>query len=368
MEQKAVLVHSAEYHRFDLGRDHPLRMYRLKLTVDLMEAMGVFPSDVVEPSPADLDTLTLFHSRDYLDALQRAETQGVTAPEMGIGAPDNPIFEGCFTMPRMSVDGTCKAVSIALDGSRTFHMGGGMHHAHPERASGFCYLNDPVLGIMKAAEQGAKVLYLDIDAHHGDGVQEAFYDNPQVFTLSIHQYSPGFFPGTGGIDEMGEGKGRGYAVNLPLPPHTEDESYWWAYQEVFLPSLEKFAPDLLFVQFGVDGHRDDPLASLYLSTYLYERLAKDLVERWKGPLAVVGGGGYDMVNVARIWTMAWGVLSDATLPELLPDSFLRISTMSGYDGPYLHDIPGWSGEVVSEDVKETVRRLKRAHPMFQGAS
>ena len=364
--EKTVFIHTPRYHQFDFGRDHPLRMYRLKLTTDLMKALGFYPVQVVEPQPASEEVITLFHSKEYLNALEAAERKGRPFPEMGIGTPDCPVFEGCCTLPKLNVDGSRKAVEIALEsGGKAFHMGGGMHHAHANKASGFCYLNDPVLGIMKATKQDAKVLYFDIDAHHGDGVQWAFYDTDQVLTFSIHQYSPGFFPGTGGINEVGEGKGRGYSLNLPLPPHTEDETYWWAYLELFPEVLERFNPDLLFVQFGVDAHRDDPLASLYLSTYLYERVIRDIVERWSGPLVVVGGGGYDMVNVARIWTIVWAVLSGQDLPELLPDSFLRISTMSGYDGPHLHDIPGWSGEEVDEKVKETVRLLRKNHPFFR---
>ncbi len=364
MDWKAVLVHTPLYHQFDFGRDHPLRMYRLKLTTDLMKSLDLYPETVVEPEPAGRELLELFHSAEYVDALEAAEREGKAFPVMGIGTPDCPLFEGCCTLPRLNVDGTCKAVEMAMEGVWTFHMGGGMHHAHPSRASGFCYLNDPVVGIMQAMKRGAKVLYLDIDAHHGDGVQEAFYHTDQVMTFSIHQYSPGFFPGTGGLDEVGEGKGRGYSINLPLPPHTEDETYWWAYSELFPLLLKRFNPDLLFVQFGVDAHRDDPLASLYLSTYLYERVIRDIVDRWQGPLVVVGGGGYDMVNVARIWTMVWAVLNGRELPELLPDSFLRISTMSGYDGPHLHDIPGWSGEAVDSQVEGLVRRLQREHPAF----
>ncbi len=362
---KTVFIHTPHYHQFDFGRDHPLRMYRLKLTVDLMKALGFYPSEVIEPLLAQRELLLSFHSAAYLDALEKAEEEGTPCLEMGIGTPDCPVFKGCYTLPRLNADGTCKAVEMALENSCwAFHMGGGMHHAHSDRASGFCYLNDPVLGIKRAVGRDAKVLYLDIDAHHGDGVQEAFYNTGQVLTFSIHQYSSGFFPGTGSVEEVGEGEGRGFSINLPLPPHTEDETYWWAYRELFPLVLERFNPDLLFVQFGVDAHRDDPLASLYLSTYLYERVIRDIVDRWSGPMVIVGGGGYDMVNVARIWTIVWGVMNDFELPELLPDSFLRISTMSGYDGPHLHDIPGWSGEEVDSKVKEVVNYLVKAHPFF----
>jgi acetoin utilization protein AcuC len=366
MDPKAVLVHTERYHQFDFGRDHPLRMYRLKFTTDLMRWLGWYPSDVVEPEPAGEELIFSFHSPEYVKALATAEKGGRSFPEMGIGTPDCPVFEGCYALPCLNVDGTTKAVELALEGRWAFHMGGGMHHAHADRASGFCYLNDPVIGIKRAMAKGAKVLYLDIDAHHGDGVQEAFYETDQVLTFSIHQYSPGFFPGTGGLDEMGEGRGRGYSLNLPLPPHTEDETYWWAYGELFPLVLERFKPDLLFVQFGVDGHRDDPLASLYLSTYLYEKIIRDITDRWQGPLVLVGGGGYDMVNVARIWTIVWGVLNGFELPELLPEPFLRISTMSGYDGPHLHDIPGWSGETVDENVKRLVAELQASHPLLTG--
>ncbi len=368
MERPPLFIYTPRYSQFDYGRDHPMRLFRLKLTVDLMEHYGLLdpPVEQMEPPLSPEEELLAYHASPYLEALRRAEEEGLANPDMGLGTADNPLFPGVYTLSRLVVGGTLEGTRRALEGRRVFHIGGGMHHARPDRAEGFCYLNDIVIALKEAVNQGARVLYFDIDAHHCDAVQEAFYRDPRVLVVSFHQYGPNFYPGTGALEEVGEGEGRGYNLNLPLDRYTEDETLWWAYEHLLPPLLEAFKPDLLFTQLGVDAHRDDPLTSLFISTHFYERMAQDLASRWQGPWIAVGGGGYDLVNVARIWTLVWGAMVGREVPDTLPESFLRISIMEGYDGPNLRDLPGWSGtpgEVLRE-VKERVTFLRKACPLL----
>ncbi len=368
MENPPLFIYSPRYIQFDYGRDHPLRLFRLKLAVDLMEHYGLLSPPVEKAKPEEIDdeTLLTFHDPSYLETLKKADEEGIPYPSMGLGNSDNPVFPGMYTLSRLVVGGTMVGTLKALEGRRVFHIGGGMHHARPSKAEGFCYLNDIVIALKDALNKGAKVLYLDIDAHHCDAVQEAFYEDPRVLVVSFHQYGPDTYPGTGALEELGEGEGKGYNLNLPLNRYTEDETLWWAYQELVPPLLEAFQPDLLFTQLGVDAHKDDPLTTLFLTTGFYERLAQDLASRWQGPWMAVGGGGYDMVNVARIWTLMWGIMVGKEVPDTLPESFLRISRMEGYDGPTIRDVPGWSGALshVPKTLKPRVEFLKEHCPLL----
>ncbi len=368
MDKPPIFIYTSRYPQFDYGREHPLRLFRLKLTVDLMEHYGLLspPVEREEPPEAEESLLLSFHQAPYLEALKKADETGEPQPSMGLGNMDNPVFPGLYTLSRLVVGGTVEGTRKALEGRRVFHIGGGMHHARPGRAEGFCYLNDIVIALKEAVNRGARVLYLDIDAHHCDAVQEAFYQDPRVLVVSFHQYGTDTYPGTGALEELGEGEGKGYNLNLPLDRYTEDEALWWAYQELVPPLLEAFQPDLLFTQLGVDAHKDDPLTALFLTTGFYEKLAQDLASRWQGPWIAVGGGGYDMVNVARIWTLMWGAMVGKKVPEMLPESFLRISRMEGYDGPTIRDVPGWSGQAghVPPAVKERVGFLQKNCPLL----
>jgi acetoin utilization protein AcuC len=195
------------------------------------------------------------------------------------------------------------------------------------RASGFCYVNDPVIGILKLLSLGKRVAYIDIDAHHGDGVQKAFYQTDQVLTISLHESGNTLFPGTGFEYEIGEGKGDGYAVNVPLPPYTDDGTYLWAFEEVVPPLILAFQPDVVVTQLGVDTFSDDPLTNLSLSIFGYEKVVrkiKELAPRW----VALGGGGYDISNVARAWTLAWAVMNGIELKEELPEPYVKEAAKS----------------------------------------
>ncbi len=345
---KELVICSEKYWNFDFGRFHPMRPFRVKLAYQLMKDMGLLDGVVVEePYEASWDELKSFHREDYLLALK----EEVFRPEFGLGTSDNPVVPGIYSYAALAVGGTLKAVREVLNGGFAFNLGGGMHHAHERRASGFCYLNDVVIGIKALLEKGRRVFYLDIDAHHCDAVQDAFYDTDEVFVFSLHQ--EGIFPGTGRTDEIGEGRGEGFTANINLPKYAEDEDVLYIFENLVIPLIERFSPNVLFLQAGADGHKDDPLTSLYLTTGIYAKIAEMLRALDLSSVVVTGGGGYDIVNVARIWSIIWAGLIGKDLPDMLPDSFLRISIMEGYDGPGIWDIPGWSG--VSGHVKDIVR-------------
>ena len=326
---KTAFIYTDAYLDYDYGPTHPLRVIRLKLTYELIRAYGLLdlPSvKFIHTLKADEEDLALFHSREYLDILKEANDgylQG-DAYSYGLGPGDNPIFPGLYNWSLLTTGATVQAVDFVAsgEGEMAFNIAGGLHHAMRSRASGFCYVNDPVIGILKLINRGKRVAYIDIDAHHGDGVQKAFYQTDQVLTISLHESGYSLFPGSGFEYEIGEGEGEGYSVNLPFPPYTDDELYLWAFEEIVPPLIRAFQPDVVVTQLGVDTFYNDPLTNLHLSIFGFEKVVrriKDLAPRW----VALGGGGYDVSNVARAWTLAWAVMNGIELSEELPGSYLE---------------------------------------------
>jgi len=343
---KTALIHSDEYTRFDYGPEHPLRMERLGLTWRLLEAYGLttLPGSLVKaPAPAEEAALLAFHTEEYLSVLKAANTGQASAAVIcryGLGPGDNPVFPGLWDVARLL------AARLVASGEvgRAFHFAGGLHHAMPDRASGFCYVNDAVLAILHLRAQGLRVAYVDIDAHHGDGVQGAFYRDPHVLTISTHERGDRLFPGTGFVEEMGEGDGRGYSVNLPLDMLTDSSIYLPAFEAVVPPLIKVFHPDVIVAQLGIDSHRTDPLTHLALDVQGFARA----VERIVGlapRLVALGGGGYDIGNVARAWTAAWAAMNEVELPPELPAAYLeharwfRVKAASLWDPPTVLEEP-----------------------------
>ena len=334
-----LLVYSPIYRTFSYGPHHPLRPTRLYLTHHLMEVSGLLDGPLVrqvEPVPASRDDLLKVHSASYLDALETANKgehfQG--ALKWGLGFGDNPIFSGVLDWNMLVCGGSMLALSEVAEGSAgvSMHTGGGFHHAHHAKAAGFCYLNDLAVAIADQVEKGRKVLYLDIDAHHGDGVQEAFYDTDKVLTVSIHETPDHLFPGTGYENELGEGEGAGYSVNVPLSPGTSDPIFIEAFEEVVPPLIASFAPDLIVVQLGVDTMTRDPLAHLMLTTRSLEHALVRLMELHSGGIMLSGGGGYEMDTVARCWTLAWAIITGQELPDELPEGYIQERRKYGATG------------------------------------
>ena len=315
--RKAVFIYSAEFERYRYPPEHPFNTIRARKTREIVNSMGLLSGPgigEVAPKPAERVVLKKFHSARYLHALKTA-AEGKwdsNALNMGIGTSDCPVFEGLYDYAALVAGGTITAAKLILSGDAdaAFNPSGGFHHAGPERASGFCYINDVALGCIVLAEAGKKVLYLDVDVHHGDGVAYAFYERSDVMTISFHQNPRTLFPGTGFEDEIGTGKGKGYCVNVPLPIGTYDQVYMKAFEALAPPLIEAFNPDVIVFELGADALAGDPLAHLYLTNNVYADIIDSLLG-FNKPILATGGGGYNVENTARAWALAWSILAGA---------------------------------------------------------
>ncbi len=312
-----ILIGSEIYRRSSYGSKHPLAIPRVSVTLDLIRALGWLPDAQYRDSPmASPAELARFHAPDYIDALQRAEaTQQVSPAErerFRIGADGNPIYREMFRRPATSAGGTLLAAELTRQGGIVHVPGGGTHHGRADRASGFCFVNDAVLGLMAWLDQGlTRILYLDIDAHHGDGVQDAFHDDPRVFTLSVHE--DGRWPFTGATDD----RAGGHARNIPVPPGFNDSEMLWVLHEAILPIARHLRPEAIMLQCGADALEEDPLARLSLSNTSHRSVVGAIMPM-APRLIVLGGGGYNPWSVARCWAGVWGRLNGHDFPERLP--------------------------------------------------
>ncbi|MBI3079824.1 MAG: zinc-ribbon domain containing protein, partial [candidate division NC10 bacterium] len=294
----AVFV-SGQYARFDYGAAPPMRIGRLPLTVEVAAAYGLLDGPGIRVLPATIapdEDLRRFHRPEYLAALQRASAgeAGWGLLRWGLGSWDNPTFPNLYEYSALLTGATLSAGRLVEAGEVrvAFNIAGGLHHAAPDRASGFCYVNDAAVLIAELLARGRRIAYVDIDAHHGDGVQFGFYDTDRVLTISLHETGETLFPGTGFPEETGTGAGEGFSVNVPLAPGTDDEIFLWALEAVVPPLLRAYAPDLLVTQLGIDTHRTDPLAHLTLTIQGFRR-AVEVLRGCDLPWVALGGGGYD---------------------------------------------------------------------------
>jgi len=318
---RAAFIHSEELEKYSYPSDCPLSADRARRTRQILLSMGLLSGEgrrEVPPLVPRRDDLEKFHSAHYLDVLQKA-SQGVFHEDwlqMGLGTPDCPVFAGVYEFAVAASGATLKGAELILadEVDVAFNPSGGYHHAGPDYASGFCYINDLVLGCMRLADAGKKVLYLDVDAHHGDGVQNAFYHRRDVMTLSMHENGKTLYPGTGFEDEIGTGEGKGYAVNVPLPVGTYDGALSKAVRKVVVPLAQAYAPEVIVLQLGMDGLAADPLAHLNLTNNVYADWLIRLKEL-KVPILATGGGGYHVENTTRGWALAWSILADAEPEE-----------------------------------------------------
>jgi acetoin utilization protein AcuC len=316
--------------------DHPFNPRRLELAVSLIEALGLVDDELartVAPRLATEAELLAVHSREYLDAVRRFSGGGDPAGAMrwGLGTDDTPIFPGMHDVTALVTGATIRAAELVMRGevTRAFSICGGLHHAHRDRASGFCVYSDLAAAIAWIRrEHGGKVMYIDYDAHHGDGVQGIFYDDPDVLTLSLHESGRYLFPGTGFVDELGDGDGYGYSLNVPLEPFTEDGSWIDIHRKLIPEVMEAYRPDVVVLQSGCDGHSLDPLTHLRASTRLYEETTRIVCEAADrvcgGRVIATGGGGYAIWEVVpRAWTLVWGALSGQEVPNRIPHEWLN---------------------------------------------
>ncbi len=311
----ALFVYTPGLERGGYPETCPFNSHRAGRTHATLHKMGLLGGRTrreIPPVALQEGELLRFHAPEYLDAL-RAGQEGRFSPgavEMGLGTPDCPIFDGMYDYVRLAAGGTLTGARALLrgDASLVFNPSGGFHHAHRARAAGFCYLNDVVLGAMELAGAGKRVAVLDIDVHHGDGQQAAFYDRDDVLTISLHESGRTLFPGTGFETETGAGAGRGFNVNVPLPVGTYDAAYETAFLEAVLPVLAAYAPDVILLELGMDTLAGDPLAHLSLTNNVIADLL-ERVRRLGKPLLAVGGGGYQVAHTVRGWALCWSVLT-----------------------------------------------------------
>jgi acetoin utilization protein AcuC len=339
MSGPVALVVVPEATIYDHGPGHPLRPQRVALTWDLIAEYGLDRAPGVTrigATAADDETLRLVHTQEFIDATRDAGhgVDGAWGP-FGYGPGDNPIFDRMHEAGALVAGASVAAARVVLGGgaAHAFNAPGGLHHAMPSRASGFCVYDDPAVAIAWMLTQGVeRVAYVDVDVHHGDGVQAIFWDDPRVLTISIHEYAPriGFFPGSGGPSERGGPDAPDSAVNLPLAPGTGDHGWLEAFRAAVPPLVRDFGPDVLVTQLGCDTHATDPLAHLGLTTLAYREAASVLHElahdtaggRW----VATGGGGYQWARVVpRAWTLYFAEMAGAaaTLPDELPEAWIE---------------------------------------------
>ncbi len=410
----ALLAYNPESTRYRFDQDHPLRPERFSLAVDLMSAWGLLaeksaitPADSADPaqprahwvSPAMATEEDLFvvHTKAYVANVQAASAYSATMAEMGaarglptyhgmgIGIGDTPPFDGMHEAALLAVGGTIAAVEAVLSGAhdRAFAPAGGLHHAQPGRASGFCIYNDCAVAIARAIrnQPGLRVVYLDIDGHHGDGVEAAFAERDDVLTISVHESGRHLFPGTGSAGDIGTGAGRGFALNLPLPMLADPACYDLACEEFVAPALRAFRPDLLVIQGGADTHRADPLTHLYQSVAGYVRLIGRLTglaeEVTDGRFVLTGGGGYRTYSeVPRMWAAAMAVLLGREVPAELPEEWIALARNAQGSSPEeapnstqtfderLRELDEAKRAEVLEATWESIRAVRKASPLL----
>lgn len=364
------VVYHPQYQAYYFGPDHPFSPVRLEMLWSLLEAMGCAPEPVA-PAPVTDADLTRVHSPAYVEAVRRA-SQGLPldgADRFGLDTPDVPIFEGMDDAARCIAGGTLRAAQLVADGTakRVLQLGGGLHHAQYDRAAGFCVYNDLSVAIRHLRDRGLRVAYIDVDVHHGDGVQALHDHEHEVLTVSLHQSGRYFYPGTGFIHELGEAAGRGFKLNVPLEAKTGDESYLEVFELTVPHALAWFAPDVLVVQCGADAHFGDPLADLLLSSHAFERVFRRILElaeiHTQGRAVFTLGGGYELDATVRVWALLYLVLTERPLPEHLPEAWVTHwrERLGQALTPTLHDVPpAFSIEeeaAIAEQNRETCRRM-----------
>jgi len=350
-----ALVYDPSLATYRFPEGHPMVPERFTLAVALMREWGLLEPPVdargapggvpraevwVAPAAHRTDAL-LVHSAEYLDALDAADRDPDAADlAYGLGPGDTPAFRGMMRASLLATGATVCALESVLDGRaiRAFNPAGGLHHAMRARASGFCTLNDCAIAIERATRSrpGLRIAYIDIDAHHGDGVEAAFVSRNDVLTLSIHESGRYLFPGSGAARDIGEGAGRGYAANVPLPPGAGPSEFWAAFERIAVPAVRAFGPDAIVAQLGADSHRGDPLTHLENTIEGHAHLVGGIVELADevcgGRVAATGGGGYQPFSaVPRMWACAMARLMGAAIPTEVPDTWLALAHAAAGD-------------------------------------
>jgi acetoin utilization protein AcuC len=324
------VIYAPAYRTYSFGDEHPFSPIRVDMMLDLLDSLG-HRVETVEPRPATREDILDVHADSYVRRVEELSA-GAEVPdsqEYGLATQDTPAFPGMDQAARWLVGGTLHGARLISERGerRVLQLGGGLHHARRSFASGFCIYNDLAIAINCLTGRGLKVVYIDIDVHHGDGVQEILYEDQRVMTISLHESGKYLFPGTGEIRELGAGVGRGLKLNLPLEPFTEGESYLEVFEQVLPAALRHFCPDVLVVQAGTDAHFDDPLGDLMLTTRDYEAIFRRILE-WAdvytgGRVLFTLGGGYSFRAAPRVWAILYLLIHDLPVVRDLPESWRK---------------------------------------------
>ncbi|KAI8916900.1 hypothetical protein BC831DRAFT_485668 [Entophlyctis helioformis] len=324
-KERIAYLHCNEVGNFHYGDGHPMKPARLALTHNLVIGYNLHKKmQVYSPRRATDEDMAEFHSEDYIEFIKRVTPENIHnftkfLSRFNIGVEDCPVFDGLYDFCRItsgaSIEGARKLNSG--DADIAINWSGGLHHAKKFEASGFCYVNDIVLAILELLRYHPRVLYIDIDVHHGDGVQEAFYHSNRVMTVSFHRYDGQFFPGTGSKEETGARDGKHYSINVPLHEFIDDASYAYIFKHVMTNVMETFRPSVIILQCGADSLASDRLGCFNLSIKGHGECVR-FMKSFRVPMLVLGGGGYTIRNVARCWTYETAVLTDTVLSNDLP--------------------------------------------------
>ncbi len=365
------VIYHPKYGKYDLGPEHPFSPIRAEMVIDLLKEWGIW-KEPVEAIPITAEELKIIHDEEYINSIEKLSqgTQIKGIERFGLGSADNPIVEGMAEGARYQVGGTVLGAKLLIEGKakKVLQFGGGFHHAHNKLASGFCIYNDLAMAIKEMVKHGWHVAYLDIDVHHGDGVQEMFYSDEKVMTISIHESGEYLFPGTGWVHELGKSMGRGLKINIPMEPFSEGDSYLEVLNKVVEPALSWFRPNALVVQAGADAHFSDPLADNLLTTHDYEKIFNKIINlsdnNCNGNVLFTFGGGYSSIATPRVWAILYLILNNLKIPERLPEAW-RKRWQNKINKPlpeFLHDVlPAFDEIPRKEEIKkinkEIIQRL-----------
>lgn len=340
----STFIYDEALSSYSIGDTHPMKPIRLSYVAELLQSYGLFNSPkttMIKPQTASEEDLLAFHTPEYINAVKNfnINTNYNTPNKFNLGYGDNPIYPDMYASATLVVGASILAANHIYSGKydAIFNIAGGLHHAMPNNASGFCIFNDPVIAIKTLMDFGLKTAYIDIDCHHGDGVQQAFYDTDQVLTISIHESGKYLFPGTGFTNEIGIGKGKGYSINIPLHPYTNDDIYLEVFENIVPRLIDLFHPDVIVSQLGIDSHYSDPLTHLNLTVQGYSKIVHT-IKTLNYPWLALGGGGYNLQAVSRAWAKAFSLMANYDLPDEIPyvyKSKHKVSTINDFTQPQL---------------------------------
>ena len=371
--RRARLVGSLKYRNLRYTKNHPLRIPRVSLLLEFLDSMGLIEEEEkVESRPATMEELLLFHDKAYIETLMEADrcrcVPKGAREKFNIGSYENPVSPAMFRGSSLATGSSIQAAELFLKGYIAFNPAGGMHHAFKDRANGFCFINDPVITVEFLRKQGfKKILYIDLDAHHCDGVQEAYYEEDEVYVFSIHQSPEYAFPFERGfLEERGAGRGKGYNLNVPLPKGVNDSEFLFVLEKSLTYVKDVFQPEVYVLQLGTDPLLEDPLSKFELSNVGFLEAFR-LVRELLGEGVYLGGGGYHPIALARAWTLIWCEMSGRSIPEEIDPRGREVlesveweefedDVDRSYMFEFLKDPPRDGG--VRSEIRELVRKIK----------